>query len=134
MRAVPSDRARLRVLLIEGDAAYARAFESSLGRQNRSWEVDTVPDLARGRERLARGDVDVVLADFDLTGEAGLEGLPSLCAAAGDAAVVILVGPEDEPVGLAALEAGAQEYLAKGPIDLPLLTRTLRYAVDRKRT
>ncbi|HEU0105348.1 MAG TPA: EAL domain-containing protein [Vicinamibacteria bacterium] len=135
MRAVPSDRARLRVLLLVGDAAYARAVESRLGAQNGSpWEVDTVADLARGRERLARGNVDVVLADFDLTGEAGLEGLPSLCAAAGDAAVVILVGPEDEPVGLAALEAGAQEYLAKGPIDLPLLTRTLRYAVDRKRT
>src|ERR1700704_3717193 len=100
MRAVPSDRARLRVLLIVGDAAYARAVESSLGRGGGSpWEVETAPDLARGRERLARGGVDVVLADFALTGEAGLESLPSLCAAAGHAAVVILVGPEDDPIG-----------------------------------
>jgi hypothetical protein len=39
-----------------------------------------------------------------LMGDAGLEGLPPLCAAAGHAAVVVLVGPADDPVGLAALE------------------------------
>src|SRR5258708_35220244 len=89
MRAVPSDRARLRVLLIVGDVAYARAVESGLDGQSGSpWEVDTVPDLARGRERLARGDVDVVLADFDLTGEAGLPGPPPPCAPPPGPAVV----------------------------------------------
>src|SRR5260221_14781092 len=94
MRAVPSDRARLRVLLLVGDAAYARAVESRLGAQNGSpWEVDTVADLARGRERLARGNVDVVLADFDLTGEAGLEGRPPPLAAARDAADAALPRP-----------------------------------------
>ena len=135
MRAGPADRIRLRVLLIVGDAAYARAVESSLtGSSGSAWEVETASDLASGQERLTRGDVDAVLADFDLTGDAGLDSLPSLCAAAGHAAVVILVGPADDPVGLAALEAGAHEYLVKGPLDPQLLARTLRYAVERKRT
>ena len=134
MRAVQSDRDRLRVLVIVGDAEYTRAVASSLtGQGRRAWDVETVSDLASGRERLARGDVDAVLLDFDLTGEAGLESLPSLCAAAGHAAVVVLVGPADDPVGLAALEAGAQEYLVEGPLDAALVSRTLLYAVERKR-
>jgi diguanylate cyclase (GGDEF)-like protein/PAS domain S-box-containing protein len=134
MRAVQSDRGRLRLLLV-GDPGYARAAASSLtATAGTSWDIETLFDLGRARERLARGDVDVVLADFDLTGEAGLESLPSLCAAAGHAAVVILVGAGDDPVGMAALEAGAQEYLCKGPPDPQLLARTLRYAVERKRS
>jgi len=135
MRAVPADRDRLRVLLLLGDTAYARSVASSLtGPGHTAWNVETVADLGGGRERLARGDIDVVLVDFDLTGDAGLESLPSLCAAAGPAAVVVLVGPEDDPVGLAALEAGAHEYLAKGPLDPQVLARTLRYAIERKRS
>jgi diguanylate cyclase (GGDEF)-like protein/PAS domain S-box-containing protein len=134
MRAVQPDRDRLRLLLV-GDPAYARAAASSLtGAIGASWDVETLFDLGQARERLARGDVDVVLADFDLTGDAGLDALPSLCAAAGHAGVVILVGAGDDPVGLAALEAGAQEYLCKGPVDPQLLARTLRYAVERKRS
>jgi diguanylate cyclase (GGDEF)-like protein/PAS domain S-box-containing protein len=134
MRAVQSDRGRLRLLLV-GDPGYVRAAAASLtGATGTSWDIEILSDLGRARERLARGDVDVVLADFDLTGEAGLESLPSLCAAAGHAAVVILVGAGDDPVGMAALEAGAQEYLCKGPLDPQLLARTLRYAVERKRS
>ena len=49
MRAVQSDRDRLRVLLIVGDAEYARAVESSLTGSSRGpWEVETVSDLSRG--------------------------------------------------------------------------------------
>src|SRR5436190_17249671 len=121
MRAVQSDRDRRRVLLIVGDAEYARAVESSLSGSSRgAWEVETVSDLARGRERLVRADADVVLVDFDLTGDEGLESLPALAAATGHAALVVLVGPADDPVGLAALDAGAHEYLVKGPLDAQL--------------
>jgi diguanylate cyclase (GGDEF)-like protein/PAS domain S-box-containing protein len=134
MRAVRADRDRLRVLLIVGDAAYARAVQSSLaGPGHGAWEIEIASDLGRGCERLVQGDLDAVLADFDLTGDAGLESLPSLCATAGHAAVVVLVGPGDDPVGLAALDAGAHEYLVKGPPDPQLLARTLRYAIERKR-
>jgi diguanylate cyclase (GGDEF)-like protein/PAS domain S-box-containing protein len=135
MRAVESERVGLRVLLLEGDAAYARALETTLaGLSSAVWGFETTPDLSRGLERLARGGIDVVLADLDLTDAAGLEGVRSLCAAAPRVAVVVLTIAGDDQGGLAALQAGAQEYLAKGPIDPLLLARTLRYAVERRRT
>ena len=52
---------------------------------------------------------------------------------AGGAAVCVLTGRSDEHLGVAAVAEGAQDYLVKGQVDGVLLTRALRYAVERKR-
>lgn len=133
MRAVPSDQARSRVLLLAADAALARSLAETLRRAGgATWEMETVRDLAAATERLTRGGVDAVLADLDLdrADAAGIAGLRTLCAGA---AVIALIGRSDEKLGRAALGAGAQEYLVKGPIEPDLLLRTLRYAVEKKR-
>src|SRR5439155_1139747 len=39
-----------------------------------------------------------------------------------------------EGAGPAALQAGAQDYVPKGPVDADLLGRALRHALERKRT
>jgi diguanylate cyclase (GGDEF)-like protein/PAS domain S-box-containing protein len=137
MPAVPSDRARSRVLLLAADAALADTLAQALRRAaGGTWEMETVRDLAAATERLTRGGVDAVLADLELTDRADAAGsarLRTLCAAAPAAAVIVLTGRSDEKLGRAALGAGAQEYLVKGPIEPELLVRTLRYAVEKKR-
>ena len=45
----------------------------------------------------------------------------------------MLTGRTDEHLGIAAVAEGAQDYLVKGQVDGVLLTRALRYAVERKR-
>ena len=52
---------------------------------------------------------------------------------AGGAAVCVLTGRQDEHLGVVAVAEGAQDYLVKGQVDGVLLTRALRYAVERKR-
>ena len=52
---------------------------------------------------------------------------------ASGAAVCVLTGRSDEHLGVAAVAEGAQDYLVKGQVDGVLLTRSLRYAVERKR-
>ena len=132
MRAQSSGRASLRALLVEGDADYARTITDALsGIERPAWVVETAPDLARGLVRVARRDVDVVLADVDLTDRAGLEDLRTLCADP-YSAVVLLAAADD--AGAAARQAGAQDHLDKGPLDPQLLSCTLRYAIERKRT
>ena len=48
-------------------------------------------------------------------------------------AVVVMTGLDDRAAGLAAVRAGAQDYLVKGQVEAEWLARTIRYAVQRKR-
>ena len=46
----------------------------------------------------------------------------------------MLTGQADRDVDVEAMQAGAADYLIKGQIDGPLLERTIRYAIEHKRT
>ncbi len=52
---------------------------------------------------------------------------------AGAPPVVVLTGRSDTGAGLEAVAAGAQDYLVKGDVDGELLSRSVRYAVQRRR-
>lgn len=76
---------------------------------------------------------DCALLDLGLPDATGLEGLERLRAAADDLAILVLTGMADEERGIDALAAGAQDYLVKGQVDGALLSRSVRYAVERRR-
>jgi PAS domain S-box-containing protein len=57
--------------------------------------------------------------------------LAQIRALAPDVPVVVLSGAEDEEFAVAAVHAGAQDYLVKGNADRHVLTRSLRYAIQR---
>jgi diguanylate cyclase (GGDEF)-like protein/PAS domain S-box-containing protein len=136
LRAVPTDRLRPRVLLLAADALFARTLRTLLRQIEReAWEVESFPDLTAALQRLARGGIDAVLADLDLTdGPAGAEAIRALASAGPAAAVVVLTASDDEASALFALKAGAQECLARDGLEAQLLARTLRYAIERKGT
>ena len=46
---------------------------------------------------------------------------------------MVLTGFKDEALAVKAVQEGAQDYLFKGQVDDNLLTRSLRYAIERKR-
>ena len=90
------------------------------------------PDLASGLARLAEGGVDVVVLDLGLPDSQGLATFDSVHAAHPELAVVVLTGLADEPTGMRAVRAGAQDYLVKGSFNAALLIRSLGYAVERE--
>src|SRR5579884_3163437 len=47
---------------------------------------------------------------------------------------VVLTGADDPALGLEAVQAGAQDFLAKRGVDRETLTRSIRYAIERKRS
>ena len=46
---------------------------------------------------------------------------------------MLMTGLEDEELGLRLIQGGAHDYLVKGQVTAPLLTRALIYAVERTR-
>ena len=78
-------------------------------------------------------DVACVLLDLGLPGVTGLEALELLLAAPQHPAVVVLTGLATQGQGLAAVSAGAQDYLVKGEVQPETLIRSVQYAVQRRR-
>jgi len=96
------------------------------------WTVLEAASGATGLELALSGRAGVVLLDYDLPDLDGLEMLRDLRArGATTLPVVMVTGHGSEDVAVAALKAGAQDYLIKDAITASTLDRTLRGAIDR---
>ncbi|WP_205863682.1 PP2C family protein-serine/threonine phosphatase [Planosporangium mesophilum] len=122
---------RLRVLLIEDDPGDAFLVQELLVEARAPVDLEIATSVAEARSRLR--SVDCILLDLGLPDASGLSGLRELLNETTGTAVCVLTGLEDEHLGIAAVGEGAQDYLIKGQVDGVLLTRALRYAVERKR-
>jgi serine phosphatase RsbU (regulator of sigma subunit) len=121
------------ILLIEDDPGDALLVQELLSTVAPWIEVVHVGTLREAEEALP-GGLDCVLLDLGLPDSLGLAGLERLRRAAPGAAVVVLTGDDDEQRGIDALSSGAQDYLAKGGIEGPVLARAIRYAIERRRS
>jgi PAS domain S-box-containing protein len=123
----------INVLLVEDNAVDARLIEHWLAKTappadaGPALAMEHVGCLAVALERLQRNRVDVVLLDLMLPDSWGLDTFTRVRECAPHLPVVILVGRDDEPLALQALEHGAHEYLVKGcPDSLRLAIRSAR--------
>lgn len=127
----PVYQERLRVLLVEDDEGDAFLVRELLHEADAPFDLRVATSLREARGLLS--GIHCVLLDLGLPDAEGLDGLRKLLAVAGSAAVCVLTGRSDEHLGVASVAEGAQDYLVKGQVDGVLLTRSLRYAVERKR-
>jgi len=129
----------IRILIVEDNPGDARLIREHLsgarvtGTLAPAFQWVVADRLAAGLARLAEGGIDVVLLDLSLPDSQGLDTFVKAQAQAPDAPMVVLTGLDDEAVALQAMQAGAQDYLVKGRIDGSLLSRAVRYAVERHR-
>lgn len=121
-----------RVLLVEDDEGDAFLVRELLLDAESDVRLTRARTLAEALQELP-GDFDCVLLDLGLPDAEGLAALGSVLESAPSIAVMVLTGLADEFRGTEAVAAGAQDYLVKGAIDGQLLTRAIRYAVERKR-
>lgn len=106
---VPQERGR--VLYVDDDPGLGRLVQRAL--QARGYAVELAPDGDVGLARLARGGIDVVALDHHMPGQTGLDVLPAIRALPEAPPVVYVTGSEDSRVAVAALKAGAVDYVWK---------------------
>jgi two-component sensor histidine kinase/CheY-like chemotaxis protein len=102
---------RARLLYIDDDMALGRLVQRTLGR--RSYDVEHVTTSAEGLARLAKGGIDAVALDHILPTGTGLDFLAALRSESERPPIVYVTGVTDADVAVAALKAGASDYVVK---------------------
>ncbi|MEK7468983.1 MAG: diguanylate cyclase [Planctomycetota bacterium] len=127
--------APLDILLVEDNAADADSIRRHLsGGACAGMSLRICKTLEEGVLRAKSASPDVVLLDLNLPDSDGLETVRTMSAGCPDVPIVVLTGLNDDATGLAAVNAGAEDFLIKGEVDAVRLAKVLRYSVERHRT
>ncbi|TWA76920.1 two-component sensor histidine kinase [Azospirillum brasilense] len=101
----------VRILYIDDDVAMARLVQRRLER--RGYAVEWAKDGWEGLARLDQGGIAVVGLDHEMPGATGLDILPGLLSREDAPPVIYVTGAGDTRVAVAALKAGADDYVPK---------------------
>src|SRR4051812_7288259 len=130
-----SDHGR-EVVLIEDSCDYALAVRTMLdyppGRPQ--FSVTHFIKLGEALDYVQANNVCCLLLDLNLPDATGIEAVRALQEVAPQVPIVVLTGLDDDQLALDAMHAGAQDYLVKGRADVDLITRSIRYAMERARS
>jgi serine phosphatase RsbU (regulator of sigma subunit) len=135
--------APLTLLVIEDDPAGSLNVPALLDSAGKPIRIRTARNLTEA-ERLLTDDVHCILLDLALTApgrtadgaeaDDELATLKHVLRLAPRHAVLALTASEDAERGAEAVRVGAQDYLFRDELDGRLLSRAIRYAVERKRS
>src|SRR6202790_2113373 len=119
-----------RILYIDDDPGLCRLVPKDLERQG--YVVEIAIDGASGLVRLAQGGIDLVALDHYMPNQDGLETLAGIRNLAEPPPVVYVTATQESRVAVAALKAGASDYVAKDVQGefLALLQRAIDAALD----
>lgn len=133
MRRLVGESAPMNVLLVEDSQTDAAVVQRYLRDDHDPHAVRVVRRFADFAAAVRERVWDIVLLDMTLPDGEGLELYRRARAIVPMLPIVILSARSDENLALAAVAAGAQDYLLKGHVDPVTLKRALRYAVERDR-
>ncbi|MCX4824041.1 fused response regulator/phosphatase [Streptomyces sp. NBC_01142] len=130
----------LTLLVIEDDPAGTFTVPELLDAAGTRVRIRSARNLTEA-ERLLTDDVHCILVDLALSGPSGTSGqdddelgvLRHVLRLAPRHAVLALTSEADSERAAAAVRVGAQDYLLRDELDGRLLSRAVRYAVERKR-
>jgi len=117
------------VLYIDDDAGLARLVQKALER--RGYTVEFATNGEEGLARLRQGDIDIVGLDHYLPSGTGLDVLARMQELEDRPAVVYVTGTTETAVAVAALKAGATDYVLKTVSEdfIELLSSAIEHAV-----
>lgn len=125
----------MRVLLIEDDEDdYFLTRELLADIFGRHLALEWICAWQPALERVLEGCHDVVIVDYRLGVRNGLELVREAVHLGCDMPFIVLTGEGNREIDLEAMRAGATDYLVKGEITTPLLDRSIRYAIERRKS
>jgi putative nucleotidyltransferase with HDIG domain/PAS domain S-box-containing protein len=125
---------KLTILIIEDNPADARLIKEALVEDiGVAYNLKYADSLSNGLKNISEKGFDIVLLDLSLPDSIGLETISGISKKNKDVPLIILTGTDDLDIATRALKIGAQDYLVKGHFDSASLSRSIRYAIERKK-
>ena len=125
---------KLHILLIEDNESDAilvqNNLEQAMGDQITLTHVER---LKSALNLLEKQSFDLILSDLTLPDSDGIETINHLRECAASIPIAVLSFRNDEKLAIKAIKAGAQDYLVKGNLTEGVLSRVIRYSIERKR-
>jgi two-component system sensor histidine kinase/response regulator len=122
-----------RVLLIDDDEEDYLIVRSLFAKiPHTPFMLDWVGTFEDGAASISAANHDVYLIDYRLGMHNGLELLKDIDLQSVETPFIILTGAGDEEIERKAMRTGVADYLVKGSFDADLLSRVIRYSLQRK--
>ncbi|RJR14741.1 MAG: GGDEF domain-containing response regulator [Nitrospiraceae bacterium] len=125
---------RIKVLLVDDDEDDYFLTRDLFAEINPSYDLQWVSSYAEALKVIGRTEHDICLFDYRLGEYTGLDLLREAVSAGCKAPIILLTGQGDSGIDIEAIKGGAADYLSKTGITSHLLERSVRYAIERKRT
>lgn len=119
------------VLLIQANCLSLEPVRAQLAQQTPPLNVQVAADITAARQALEHGTFAAILLDLDLRGMHELDGLITVSQYAAATPILVFGEAADEGRALAALRAGAQDFLTRAEIESPRVALAVRYAMER---
>jgi two-component system cell cycle response regulator len=124
-----------KILLIDDDRLQQRLMHEMVKSfRSGPFELEEAQSYSEGMKKLTSGKYAACLLDYRLDDRDGLALLREARIAGCVTPVIVLTADDSEEVDIAAMEAGAVDYLVKGTLTPRLLERSLRYALKLDET
>jgi diguanylate cyclase (GGDEF)-like protein/PAS domain S-box-containing protein len=125
----------VRILLVEDDEDdYILTRDLLADSRRTQFTLDWIATYEDAMRAMQRDAHDLYLVDFRLGDRDGLQFLREAKAWGCPRPIILLTGQSDTDIDVAAMKAGAADYLVKGQVDSKLLERAIRYSLEQSRT
>ena len=129
------DLEQIKVMLVEDDEddyiLTRGLFAEMMGRR---FQLEWFKSYDLGLKAMLRNQHDVCLVDYRLGAKNGVELLTEAVDQGCQAPIILLTGSGEHQIDLEAMKAGAADYLVKSDLRANILERSIRYALERKRS
>lgn len=123
------------ILIVEDSPLHARIMMTLLSDIGiPDYKVSAVPQLRDALIMIENWRPDLVLLDLTLPDAEGIEAVDAVVNAAPNVPVIVVSAHDDAKIALAAVEAGAQEFMSKWPADSDAFASLVRLALARSHT
>jgi len=127
-------RQSTKILLIEDDQDDFRLIRDLFSEIDRGhYHLDWARNYQEGLKQIQAGLHDIYMIDYRLGADDGLQLLAEAVKAGSQAPIIMITGLADQEIDVAAMQAGATDYLVKSQVNGQLLERSIRYALEHSR-